>query len=186
MMFKELFATTEKRMLKAEENLRKEFASMRAGRANPMLLEKVTVDYYGTPTPINHLANISVPDPRNLIVQPWDKNSLAAIEKAILKSNLGLTPTNDGSLIRLNIPQLTEERRKELVKTVKKKAEEAKIAVRNIRRDANEQLKSLEKEGGISEDDSKRYQDEIQRLTDQQIKEIDKILTIKEKDIMEV
>jgi ribosome recycling factor len=185
-MFKELLGTTEEKMLKVEEALRKEFSSLRAGRANPVILERVVADYYGTPTPINHLANISVPDSRMLVIQPWDKSSLAVIEKAILKSNLGLTPTNDGSVIRLNIPQLTEERRKELVKMIKKKAEEAKVAVRNIRRDANENLKALEKKGDISEDDSKRFQDEIQKLTDKHIKDVDNILAAKEKDIMEV
>jgi len=182
----ELFKDAEERMLKAEENLRREYASPRAGRATPALLDRIMVDYYGTPTPINHLANISVPDPRMLVIQPWDKNVLSHIEKAILKSNLGLTPTNDGSVIRLNIPQLTEERRKELVKAVKKMAEEAKVAIRNIRRDANERLKNMEKNGEISEDDSKRHQDEIQKLTDKYIKEVEKIQIAKEKEIMEV
>ncbi|HHV71466.1 MAG TPA: ribosome recycling factor [Clostridia bacterium] len=182
----ELFKDAEERMLKAEENLRREYASLRAGRATPALLDRIMVDYYGTPTPINHLANISVPDPRMLVIQPWDKNVLSHIEKAILKSNLGLTPTNDGSVIRLNIPQLTEERRKELVKAVKKMAEEAKVAIRNIRRDANERLKNMEKNGEISEDDSKRHQDEIQKLTDKYIKEVEKIQIAKEKEIMEV
>jgi ribosome recycling factor len=145
----------------------------------------VQAEYYGALTPINQLGNITAPDARSLVIQPWDKTALEAIEKAIQKSDLGLTPMNDGSIIRINIPPLTEERRKELVKMIKKFGENAKVAVRNVRRDANEEIKKKEK-GEISEDESRRLQEEIQKLTDQYIQEIDKILAAKEKEIMEV
>ncbi|MBU7008302.1 ribosome recycling factor [Phosphitispora fastidiosa] len=185
-MIKEVVSEAEERMKKAIDALRKDLASLRAGRAAPALLDKIVVDYYGVPTPINQMANISVPEPRLLVIQPWDKNVISAIEKAIQKSDLGLTPNNDGSIIRLAIPQLTQERRNELVKMVKKKAEEARVAVRNIRRDANDNLKSFEKEGEISEDDGKRGHEEVQKLTDSWVKEIDQVLSNKEKEIMEV
>lgn len=175
----------EDRMKKAVQALKKELSTLRAGRANPALLERVQVDYYGVPTPINQTGNISTPDPRTILIQPWDKSTLGSIEKAILKSDLGLTPTNDGDVIRINIPPLTEERRAELVKTAKKFGEEAKVAVRNIRRDANEEIKKLEKTD-ISEDESRRHQDDIQKMTDRYVKEIDNILDDKEKEIMEV
>ena len=164
----------------------RELASIRAGSANAALLDRISVDYYGAPTPINQLAGISVPEARLLVIQPYDKTILGEIEKAILKSDLGLNPTNDGSLIRIAIPALTEERRKELVKVVKKEAEEAKIAVRNIRRDGNEDLKKLEKNGEITEDDLRGYSDEIQKMTDQNISKIDDITKDKEKEILEV
>ncbi len=185
-MIKEVISEAEDRMKKAIEVLRKDFGSMRAGRATPALLDKVMVDYYGVPTPINQMAKVSVPEPRLLAIQPWDKTVISAIEKAIQKSDLGLTPNNDGSVIRLAIPQLTQERRNELVKVAKKKAEEARVAVRNVRRDANEQLKDLEKEKEISEDDEKRAQEEVQKLTDRCVKEVDLILEHKEQEIMEV
>lgn len=185
-MIKEVIGEAEERMKKAVEVLRKEYSSMRAGRATPALLDKILVDYYGVATPVNQMANISVPEPRLLVIQPWDKSVIAAIEKAILKSDLGLTPNSDGTVIRLAIPQLTQERRNELVKVAKKKAEETRVAVRNIRRDANEQLKEFVKEKAISEDEEKRGEEEIQKLTDKYVKEVDHVLEHKEKEIMEV
>jgi ribosome recycling factor len=175
----------EERMEKAIAALKKELTSLRAGRASPSLLDRVQVEYYGTMTPVNQLATINTPDARTIIIQPWDKSAMSAIEKALLKSELGLTPTNDGSVIRLSIPPLTEERRAELVKLTKKYGEEAKVATRNIRRDANDEIKKLEKTS-ITEDESRRYQDEIQKMTDKFIAEIDKVLAAKEKEIMEV
>jgi ribosome recycling factor len=185
-MINDILSETEDRMQKTIEHLTKDLATLRAGRANPAMLDKIMVDYYGEPTPLNQLANITVPEARLLVIQPWDKSSIANIEKAILKSDLGVNPTNDGNVIRIAIPQLTEERRKELVKVVKKRGEEAKVAVRNIRRDANDMLKSSEKGKMISEDQAKKGNDEIQKTTDKYIKDIDVILTAKEKDIMEV
>ncbi len=176
----------EDRMKKTVDVLRKELASVRAGRANPAMLEKITVDYYGTPTPVNQLANISIPESRMLVIQPWDKTSMPAIEKAILKSDLGLTPSNDGVVIRLAIPQLTAERRTEIVKTVKKKAEENRVAVRNIRRELIDDIKKVEKEKIVSEDESKKGQEKAQKLTDKYIKDIDDVLGKKETEIMEV
>ncbi len=174
------------RMEKAIGSLKKELATVRAGRANTSLLDKIVVEYYGAQTPLNQLANINTPDTRTIIVQPWDKGALTDVEKAIQKADLGITPNNDGSVIRINIPQLTEERRKELVKLIKKIGEESKVAIRNIRRDANDEMKKLEKNGDISEDDSKRAVDEIQKLTNLNIDGIDNIIANKEKDIMEV
>jgi len=174
------------RMNKAIDVLKKDYATLRAGRATPAILDKIQVDYYGVPTPINQMAKIAVPEPRILTIQPWDKSGLADIERAILKSDLGLTPNNDGSIIRLNIPQLTQERRSELVKVVKKKAEECRVAVRNVRRDANEQLKMMKKEGEISEDEERRAEEEIQKMTDKHVKDIDHVLEVKEAEIMEV
>ena len=185
-MIKELVSDAEDKMKKAIDVLRKEYASLRAGRATPALLDKIAVDYYGVPTPINQLANISVPEPRSLVIQPWDKSAMPGIEKAILKSDLGLTPNNDGAVIRLTIPQLTQERRNEMVKVVKKKAEDARVAIRNVRRDANDNLKDLEKKHEISEDDFKRAQDYVQKLTDKSIKEVDQVLEHKEQEVMEV
>lgn len=175
----------EERMNKAIDSLRKELASLRAGRATPGLLDRIQVEYYGTMTPVNQLANITTPDPRTLLIQPWDKSSIAAIEKAIMKSDLGLTPANDGSSIRIVIPALTAERRAELVKLTRKSGEEAKVAIRNIRRDANDDIKKLEKTD-ISEDESRRHQDDIQKMTDKFVAEVDKILEAKEKEITEV
>lgn len=174
------------RMEKAVTSLRRELATIRAGRAMPSLLDKISVEYYGSGMPINQLANISAPEPRLLIIQPWDKKTVAEIERAILKSDLGLTPNNDGSVIRLAVPQLTEERRKELVKLVKKKAEEARVAIRNIRRDINEEIKKSEKSGEITEDEMHKTQDDIQKMTDKFIEEVEKVLSTKEKEIMEV
>lgn len=185
-MQRDLIKEAENNMKKSIDLLKKDFASMRAGRATPALLDKIMVNYYGTPTPVNQLANISVPEARLLVIQPWDKSSLSEIERAIMKSDLGITPASDGTVIRLNIPQLTQERRKELVKSIKKKAEECRVAVRNVRRDVNDQLKSLQKDGKTSEDDLKRGQDEVQKLTDRYIKEIDNLLSVKEQEIMQV
>ncbi|WP_336772247.1 ribosome recycling factor [Paenibacillus sp. MMO-58] len=175
----------EERMEKAIGALKRDLATLRAGRATPALLDRVQVEYYGAPTPVAQLANINIPDSRTLFIQPWDKSSIAAIEKAIMKSDLGLTPSNDGSAIRITLPPLTEERRTELVKTTKKFGEEAKVAIRNIRRDANDDIKKLEKTT-ISEDESRRHQEDIQKATDRFIAEVDKVLVAKEKEIMEV
>lgn len=175
----------EERMEKAIASLKKELSSLRAGRATSALLDRVQVEYYGAVTPVNQLASINTPDARTLVIQPWDRTTLATIEKAILKSELGLTPSNDGEVIRLSIPALTEERRAELVKLIKKFGEEAKVAIRNIRRDANDEIKKMEK-NGISEDESRRHQEDIQKSTDRFTAEIDKILTAKEKEVMEV
>lgn len=173
------------RMEKAVQALRRDLATLRAGRAVPSLLDRIQVEYYGETLPLNQLANINTPDSRTLMIQPWDKSSLVDIERAIQKSDLGLTPSNDGNAIRLVVPALTEERRTELVKLTKKFGEEAKVAVRNIRRDANDDIKKLEKTD-ISEDESRRHQDDIQKTTDKFIAEVDKVLAAKEKEIMEV
>jgi ribosome recycling factor len=182
----EILKETEGNMKKTIEVVKKEFASMRAGRATPALLDRIMVNYYGTPTPVNQLANISVPEARLLVIQPWDKTSLPEIEKAILKSDLGINPASDGVIIRLAVPQLTRERRVELMKIIKKKAEEGRVAVRNVRRDTNDQLKSQQKEGKISEDELKRKQEDVQKMTDRMIKDIDALLANKEQEIMQV
>ena len=185
-MIKDLLDDAQDRMEKVEKILISDYASLRAGRATPALLDKITAEYYGTPTPINQMANISCPEPRLIVVQPWDKNQLSTIEKAILKSDLGITPNNDGTVIRLAVPTLTEERRREIVKQCGKKAEDAKVAVRNIRRDENDSVKALEKSKEASEDEVKKGLDDIQKLTDKFIKRVDEILSQKEKEIMEV
>ncbi|MFO7289596.1 ribosome recycling factor [Planifilum fulgidum] len=185
-MLEDVKKRSAEKMEKAIQVLKRDLASMRAGRATPALLEKVTVSYYGSEMPVNQLASISAPEPRLLVVQPWDKSALPEIERAILKSELGLTPTNDGNVIRIAIPALTEERRAELVKVVKKSGEEAKVAIRNVRRDANEEIKKMGKNGEISEDDVRRGQDEIQKLTDRYIREVDEVIAAKEKEIMEI
>lgn len=176
----------ESRMKKSVANLSRELASLRAGRANPSLLEKIQIDYYGAPTPLNQLAGISVPEARMLLIQPYDKSALEEIEKAILKSDLGLTPSNDGEVIRLTIPALTEERRTELVRLVKKYAEDNKVVIRNIRREINDELKKSEKDGEITEDELRRLNDDVQGLTDKYVAEIDNVAAEKEKEIMEV
>lgn len=186
MMAKQVIQQAKEKMDKAVQAFTRELASIRAGRANAGLLEKVTVDYYGVPTPINQLASISVPEARLLVIQPYDKSAIKEMEKAILASDLGLTPSNDGSVIRLVIPPLTEERRRELAKLVKKYSEDAKVAVRNIRRDANDELKKLEKNGEITEDELRSYTDDVQKLTDDHIAKIDAITKEKEKEVMEV
>lgn len=185
-MINEVIKSTTDKMLKASEALRKEYSGMRAGRANPSILEKIMVEYYGSPTPVNQMANISAPEARLILIQPWDKTTIPTIEKAILKSDIGLTPSSDGTVIRLAIPQLTQERRVELVKMAKKKAEESRVAVRNIRRDANDEIKKMEKAEHFSEDDAKKAQDEVQKVTDKYIKLIDDILSKKEEEVMEV
>ncbi|WP_409275688.1 ribosome recycling factor [Neobacillus sp. SCS-31] len=185
-MPKQVISNTKEKMAKAIQAYTRELATIRAGRASASLLDRITVDYYGAPTPVNQLAGISTPEARLLVIQPYDKSILNDIEKAILKSDLGLNPTNDGSLIRIAIPQLTEERRKELVKVVKKESEDAKIAIRNIRRDSNDDLKKLEKNGEITEDDLRGYSDDIQKITDEHITKIDQITKDKEKEILEV
>lgn len=176
----------EEKVKKSESVLKEELASVRAGRANAAIVDKVMVDYYGTPTPLKALANISVPEPRTLMITPFDPKSIPQIEKGIGAANVGITPVNDGKVIRLQIPQVTEERRKELTKTVKKLGEDTKVAVRNLRRDANDKVKKLEKAGDYTEDDLKETLDEIQKLIDKSIKEIDEIVEAKEKEIMEV
>ncbi|HBW39081.1 ribosome recycling factor [Desulfosporosinus sp. BICA1-9] len=185
-MISEIIKDADERMHKGIDALRKEYATIRAGRANPSVLDKVMVEYYGAPTPINQLANISAPEARMLVIQAWDKSVLPAIEKAIMKSDLGLNPSSDGIVIRLMIPQLTAERRAELVKSVKKKAEEARVAVRNVRRDVNDHLKKLEKDHEASEDEVKRAQEDVQKMTDKMIKEIERVLETKESEITQV
>jgi ribosome recycling factor len=185
-MAKQVLTQAEEKMEKAIGALKRELSTLRAGRANPSLLERIQVDYYGTPTPINQMAGITVPEARLLVIQPYDKSVMGDIEKAILKSDLGLTPSNDGQVIRIAIPPLTEERRKELVKLVKKFGEEAKVALRNIRRDANDDLKKLEKDAEITEDELRRYNDDVQKLTDKFTAEVDSVTSNKEKEIMEV
>ena len=185
-MLKEMLQELDSKMEKVLESLRRDYLTLRAGRANPSLLDRVMVDYYGTPTPINQTANISCPEPRLILVQPWDKGMIPAIEKAIMKSDLGLNPNNDGMVLRIAIPPLTEDRRKELVKQCRKKAEDAKIAARNIRRDANDAIKALEKAKDVSEDEIKRGLDDAQKSTDKFIQKIDELMNQKEKEIMEV
>jgi ribosome recycling factor len=185
-MLKEIEKNIQDKMEKTISVLKNELSTLKAGRANPTILDRITVDYYGSPTPLNQLANIAAPEPRVLTISPWDPKEITNIEKAIQKSDLGINPSNDGKIIRLVIPQLTEERRKELVKVVKKLGEEAKIAIRNIRRDANDQLKKLKKDGKITEDELKKSEEEIQKITDKYIKEADKAVEVKEKEIMEV
>jgi len=185
-LVKEIIKDAESNMKITIELVKKDFVSMRAGRATPALLDKIMVNYYGSPTPVNQLANIAVPEARMLVIQPWDKTSMPEIERAIMKSDLGITPASDGVVIRLAIPQLTQERRLDLMKVIRKKAEEGRVAVRNVRRDTNDQMKAAQKDGKISEDDLKRNQDEVQKLTDRMIKDIDNILSTKEQEIMQV
>lgn len=176
----------EERMEKAVAALDRDFAKLRTGRATTALVDGIKADYYGTPTPISQMASVAVPDSRTLTIQPWDKGGMAAVEKAILKSDLGLTPINDGKIIRISIPPLTEERRRDLVKVARKYGEEAKIAVRNVRRDANDSLKKAEKDKDITEDGLKRASDEVQKLTDKYVAEVDSRCQAKEKEIMEI
>jgi ribosome recycling factor len=185
-MIDDVLADAKNRMGKAVEALSKELATIRTGRAHPGLIEHVRVDYYGAPTPLNQLATISVPEPRLLTIQPWDRQSLGAIEKAIYKADLGLNPINDGNIIRLAIPQLTEDRRKELVKVVHKKVEEGRVAVRNVRRDCHEELRRLQRDKEISEDAQYRGQDELQKLTDGFIQDIERVGEEKEAELLAV
>ena len=181
----ERIAKYEEKMTKTLDNLESEFGTIRAGRANPHVLDRITVDYYGAPTPLQQVANISVPEARMIQIQPWEASLVKAIEKAINMSDLGINPTNDGKVIRLVFPELTEERRKDLVKDVKKKGEAAKVAVRNIRRDANDMLKKLGKED-VSEDEIAEQEENVQKMTDKFIKEIDKSVEVKSKEILTV
>jgi len=183
---KEVIKKCEEKMTKTCENLDGEFSNIRAGRANPNLLNRIMVEYYGTPTPMQQVGNISVPEPRIIQINPWEKSLLKAIEKAILASDLGITPTNDGTSIRLVFPELTEERRKELVKDIKKKGEAAKVAVRNVRRDANDTLKKMEKSTDITEDERKEGEEKIQKMTGKYVAKIDKSVENKSKEIMTV
>ena len=185
-MLNDVYAESRERMNKTVESLDGEYRKLRTGRASVSLVDGIRVDYYGTPTPLSQLATLTVPDPRTIMIQPWDTSIVGDVEKAILKSELGLTPMNDGKVIRINIPVLTADRRKELVKVIKKRAEETKVAVRNIRRDANERVKELKKDKAISEDDQSRAQDETQKITDEFIKKIDAVFAAKEKEILEI
>lgn len=173
-------------MKKTLEALHENFAGVRTGRANAMVLDRIKVDYYGTPTPINQMAGIKTPDAHMLVVEPWDKGVLGAIEKAILESDLGVTPNNDGAVLRLPFPQLTEERRKELVKQCKSYAEEARVALRNARRDANDAIGKAQKNDGLPEDEAKRAEESVQKLTDQYVKDVDEAMKRKEAEVMEI
>lgn len=185
-MSQAIMKETKEKMAQAVQSFSKQLATVRAGRANPALLNSVFVDYYGAATPLNQLATITVPEARLLLITPFDKSSISEIEKAIQKADLGLSPSSDGNVVRINIPALTEERRKELVKVVGKYAEESKVQIRNIRRDANDQLKKEQKNGDLTEDDLRSYQDDVQKATDKHIDEIDKHVKEKENEIMEV
>ena len=184
-MLESIYQETRDGMSKAIESLKNELKRVRTGRASLSLLDPIRVDYYGTSTPLNQMASLSVPESRLIVIQPWDVSIVKEIEKAILKSDLGLTPTSDGKIIRIAIPPLTEDRRKQLVKVVQKKSEDHKVGVRNVRRDANELLKSMKKDGDISEDEAFRAQDQIQKITDEYVKLIDDICKVKEKEILE-
>ncbi|MEG1313423.1 MAG: ribosome recycling factor [Bacilli bacterium] len=185
-MIKEIINTAEDKMKKTLSVLKSDLSTMKAGRANPTMLDRINVDYYGSPCQLSQVANISAPEARMLVITPWEKPLLKEIEKAILKSDLGINPSNDGTVIRLLVPELTEETRKKLVKNIKSVGEDAKIAIRSIRRDANEKIKSLKKDGNISDDEVKKAEDGIQKKTDLFIKEIDGIIVAKEKEIMSI
>ena len=186
MEVKEIIAQHEEKMDKTIDSLMNDYASIRAGRANPHVLDKIKVDYYGTPTPIQQVGNISVPEARMILIQPWEKSLLKAIEKAILTSELGINPTNDGNCIRLVFPEMTEDRRKEVAKDVKKKGDGAKVAIRNIRRDANDAFKKAEKAGDMSEDELAETTEKMQKLTDKMVERVDKLVEEKTKEIMTV
>ncbi|QGY40828.1 ribosome recycling factor [Pseudodesulfovibrio cashew] len=181
-----LLADGKKRMQGAIASLEKEFGKLRTGRATTALVDNIVVDYYGTPTPISQLSSVSVPDAKTITIQPWDKGAFAGVEKAIIASDLGLNPVNDGKIIRIAIPPLTEERRKELVKVAKKYTEECKIAIRNVRRDLNDSLKAMEKDKEISEDERKKGEADVQKLTDDFVKQSDSVVAAKEKEILEI
>lgn len=185
-MTDDILIDVEDRMQKSIKSLQKEFSTLRTGRANPAMFEGLKVMVYGTEMPMNQVATISIPEPRLVVIQPWDKNNLAEVEKAILKSDLSVNPANDGNLIRIQIPELTEERRKEYVKIAKSKAEDCKVAIRNVRRDGNDMIKALEKDKELSEDDSKAVQDKIQKITDKYVEEAQKITDNKEKEILNI
>lgn len=185
-MIKDIISKAEEKMQKSVAVLKSDLATMKAGRANPTMLDRIEIEYYGSMCPLNQVANISAPEPRILLIQPWEKSTLKDIEKAILKSDLGINPANDGAVIRLVVPELTEETRKNLVKNVKKAGEETKVAIRSIRRDANEKIKSLKKDGDLSEDEIKKSEDNVQKKTDSYIKEVENIVLAKEKEIMSI
>jgi ribosome recycling factor len=185
-MVDEIFEDLKERMGKSIESLKREYSRLRTGRASVSLLDGIRVSYYDTPTPLNQMASLAIPEPRLIVIQPWDKTAIGDIEKAILKSELGLTPMNDGKVIRIAIPPLTEERRKELVKVARKMSEDNKVAIRNIRRDANDMLKDLKMEKEITEDDLYRSQDEVQKITDDFIAQVDELCMAKEKEILEI
>ena len=186
MTVKEILDTAKDKMGKSCAVYQRDMVTLRAGRANPQVLDRITVDYYGSATPLNQVGNISSPEPRMLVIQPWESSLIKEIEKAIQKSDLGLNPSNDGKIIRLIFPELNEERRKDLTKIVRKGAEEAKVAIRSIRRDAIEQIKKLKKESAITEDDQRKGEEDAQKITDKAIKDVDAICTAKEKEIMEI
>ena len=185
-MVKDIVNKLQEKMTKTISVLKSDLSTMKAGRANPTMLDRIQVECYGSMFPISQVANISSPEPRLLVVTPWDKSTLKDIEKAILKSDLGINPNNDGSVIRLLVPELTEETRKTIVKNVKKTGEESKVALRSIRKDANDKIKALKKDGELTEDETKKAEDEVQKITDNFVKEIDKIVIAKEKEIMSV
>ena len=186
MPVKTIYNSHDERMVKTLESFKRDLASIRTGRATPSLLDRVQIADYGTLPAVNQVANVSSPDPRSIMIQPWESTLVPAIEKAIMQSDLGLTPNSDGAVIRLNLPQLTQERRAEFVKIANKKTEEARVAIRNIRRDANDELKKLEKDKSVPEDELKKAQDDIQKLTDRHIKDAEQMLASKEKEILEV
>ena len=185
-MIDDILSETSKKMGKAIDALKRELATIRTGRATPAIVDHIKVDYYGVPTPLNQIATISVPEARLLLIQPWDRQALSSIEKAILKSDLGLNPSNDGNMIRLRIPQLTEERRKELIRVVRKRVEEGRVALRNVRRSALEETRELERKKDISQDEQKRAQERLQELTDSFIEEVEKVGRGKEEELLEV
>jgi ribosome recycling factor len=185
-MTSEILAGAERKMLRAVEAMERDFQGFRTGRASTSLVERLTVDYYGTQTPLNQLASISVPEAHQIVIQPWDRGVLSAIEKAILKSDIGLTPNVDGTLVRLNIPPLTEERRKDIVRSVHKRMEDARIEIRNIRREANDGIKKEERDGELGTDDARREVDQLQKLTDRVVGDVDRLGGVKEQEVLEV
>jgi ribosome recycling factor len=185
-MTSEVLSAAEHKMLRAVEVMERDFAGLRTGRASTSLVERIHVEYYGTPTPLNQLASISVPEPHQIVIQPWDRGVLNAIEKAIMKSDIGLMPNVDGTVVRLNIPQLTEERRKDIVKSVHKRMEEAKVEIRNLRREAADHLKKEERDGTLGADESRREQEQLQKITDRVVADVDRLGGIKEQEVLEV
>ena len=185
-MTSEILAGAERKMLRAVEAMERDFQGFRTGRASTSLVERLTVDYYGTQTPLNQLASISVPEAHQIVIQPWDRGVLSAIEKAILKSDIGLTPNVDGTVVRLNIPQLTEERRKDIVKSVHKRMEDARIEIRNIRREANDGIKKEERDGELGTDEARREVEQLQKLTDRVVGDVDRLGDVKEQEVLEV
>ena len=185
-MTSEVLAAAEHKMLRAVEVMERDFAGLRTGRASTALVERLHVDYYGTPTPLNQLASISVPEPHQIVIQPWDRGVLGAIEKAIMKTDIGLMPNVDGTVVRLNIPQLTEERRKDIVKSVHKRMEEARVEIRNLRRDAADTLKKEEREGTLGADEARRQLEQLQKITDRVVADVDRLGGIKEQEVLEV